>query len=187
MLSDDELGSEDLAMRLRDGDPDALAEAYRRHSRLVHTLAVRSLGNHTDAEDVTQQVFVSAWRGRHSLDPDRGPLGAWLVGITRHAIVDALRQRSRRVVDAQRAATASQPEPEGMIDAVVTDRILIGHALDTLGEPRQTIVRLALIEDHTHEQIATSLGLPLGTVKSHIRRGLLQLRSTLGEVRNDAS
>ena len=74
---------DDIAERLRDGSREALEEAYARWASLVHTLAVRSLGNHHDAEDVTQQVFVSAWNSRHTLRPDKGTVPGWLVGLNK--------------------------------------------------------------------------------------------------------
>ena len=79
MSTGEQVDVDDLAVRLRDGSRDALAEAYREWSSLVHTLALRSLGNHHDAEDVTQQVFVAAWRSRHTLRPERG-IGRRLAG-----------------------------------------------------------------------------------------------------------
>ena len=100
----------DLAVRLRDGSPDALAEAYDRWASLVHTLALRSLGSHHDAEDVTQQVFVSAWRSRHTLRPERGSVPGWLVGITRHRIADVHAQRARSARDAEAVAGQAAPD-----------------------------------------------------------------------------
>ena len=102
---------DDLAVRLRDGSRDALAEAYREWSSLVHTLALRSLGNHHDAEDVTQQVFVAAWRSRHTLRPDRGTVAGWLVGITRHTVADLHAKRARLARDAAAVAAQSLPAP----------------------------------------------------------------------------
>ncbi len=176
----------DLGERLRAGSREALEEAWTRWSGLVHTLAVRSLGNHHDAEDVTQQVFVAAWRGRHTLDPSRGTVPAWLVGITRRKIADAHGQRSRHRRDAEavgRESPAEQhaPPPEDRL----VDRLLLAEALDGLGEPRASTIRLALVEGLTHEQVAERLDLPLGTVKSHIRRGLGTLRARLEEVTRD--
>ncbi len=183
--SDSVLPAVELTARFSAGDVDAMAEVYARHSKLVYTLALRSLGNHHDAEDVTQQVFVGAWRGRHTLDPGKGPLGAWLVGITRHTVNDVLAQRARTTRNL--AAVAANPEPSASaFDNAVTDRVLVAHALESLGEPKATILRLALGEGETHEEISRRLDLPLGTVKSHVRRGLLQLRNTMKAVRTDA-
>ncbi len=179
---------DDLAVRLRDGSREALAEAYREWSALVHTLAVRSLGNHHDAEDVTQQVFVAAWRSRHTLRPERGSVAGWLVGITRHTVADHHAKRARQARDA--AAVAAHAGPEALAappDDQLAARLVLHDELGRLGEPRGTVVRMAFIEDLTHEQIAERLDLPLGTVKSHVRRGLTRLRTRLEEVNRDPS
>lgn len=172
----------ELAERLRGGDESALAEAYRLFAPLVFSLAHRSLRHREDAEDVTQQVFVAAWRGRHNLRLGDDSLPAWLVGITRHRIADAHEERtrvSRRVAAATVIPiTTSTPTPE----EEVVSSVVVAHALAGLGEPRQTIVRMAVIDGRTHPEIAEELGLPMGTVKSHARRGLLALRDTLKEV-----
>ena len=180
---------DDLAVRLRDGSRDALAEAYREWSSLVHTLALRSLGNHHDAEDVTQQVFVAAWRSRHTLRPERGSVAGWLVGITRHTVADLHAQAGppgpgRRGGRRPRAARTSTRAPP---DDQLAARLVLHDELGRLGEPRGTVVRMAFLEDLTHEQIAERLDLPLGTVKSHVRRGLTRLRTRLEEVNRDPS
>lgn len=178
----------DLLLRLRGGDQSALAEMYRAHAALVHTIALRMLSDHHEAEEVTQRVFVGAWNSRHTADPSRGSATAWLVGITRNTVADRLAQRARalRNLRAVGAAGASD-ERVPAVDTSVIDRVLIARALAALGEPRASVVRLSFAEDLTHEQIATSLKLPLGTVKSHLRRGLIQLRDSIKGVGADAS
>jgi RNA polymerase sigma-70 factor (ECF subfamily) len=91
----DRTSDEDVSGVFREGHPDALALVYERFGALVYSIALRSLRASSDAEDVTQQVFVSAWRSRGSFDPERGTLGGWLVTITRNKVADALRQRQR--------------------------------------------------------------------------------------------
>ena len=178
---------DDLAVRLRDGSRDALAEAYREWSSLVHTLAVRSLGNHHDAEDVTQQVFVAAWRSRHTLRPDRGSVAGWLVGITRHKVADVHERRARQARDAAAVAASAVPDEHAPSpDDQLAARLVLHDELTRLGDPRGTVVRMAFLEDLTHDEIARRLDLPLGTVKSHVRRGLLHLRARLEEVNHDA-
>ncbi|GAA2094880.1 sigma-70 family RNA polymerase sigma factor [Microlunatus panaciterrae] len=180
-MSDDELAAGFAA-----GVDACLAESYRRFAPLVHTLALRTLMNVSDAEDVTQQVFVSAWRGRGSYDPERGPLRAWLVGVTRHRIADRQAQRAReaRLVDAVEGVLVEPPVHPQTDEA--TDRVVLVDELHRLGDPRRTIFQLVFYEDHTYQQVADRLNLPLGTVKSHVRRGLLQMRSRLKEVTGEA-
>ncbi|WP_405558201.1 sigma-70 family RNA polymerase sigma factor [Streptomyces sp. NBC_01171] len=172
---------EELARGLVAGDEDCLAAVYRRWSSLVYALARRALGNAAEAEDVTQQVFLGVWRGRAGYRPDRGPLGGWIVGITRRKIFDALAARARRgeLVAAAAASlsrtalgseTAADPE-------TVLDRVLVRRELGRLPAAQRRVLYLAFYEDLTQPQIAARTGWPLGTVKSHARRGLHRLRS----------
>ncbi|MFI7061327.1 sigma-70 family RNA polymerase sigma factor [Kribbella sp. NPDC050124] len=177
----------DIAKGFAQGREESLAAAYRRWSRLVFTLAIRALGNSDDAEDVTQQVFVSAWRGRQTFDPAAGPLGSWLTGIARHRIADRLEARSRDRRNAAAVGENMAAQPVAAVDDQLVDRVLLADELDRIDEPRRTILRMAFYEDQSYPQIADRLDLPLGTVKSHARRGLLQLRDRLKEVDDDAS
>jgi RNA polymerase sigma factor (sigma-70 family) len=164
-----------LARRFAAGDPAALRDAYDRWSSAVYAIALRTLGAHHDAEDVTQQVFVRAWRGRDTFDLERGTLPGWLVGITRRQVSDRLSTRVHDLRVADRAGHAAPrhpaPEPDRVVDAVV-----VADQLDKLAPQVRTVLRLAFFDDLTHQQIAAVTGLPLGTVKSHLRRGMDRLR-----------
>ncbi|MEU0991510.1 sigma-70 family RNA polymerase sigma factor [Streptomyces sp. NPDC005953] len=175
---------ERLTNGLLAGDERCFATIYRRWGPLVHALAARTLGDAREAEDVTQQVFLAAWRGRSGFRPDRGPLGAWLVGIARRKTVDALAARSRRGELATAAARSpvrrtlhdGGASPEGALD-----RVLIVDELSRLPGPQREVLCLAFYEDLTQAQIAERTGIPLGTVKSHARRGLHRLRRRIGD------
>lgn len=170
----------DVGVGFADGEDWALEEAYRRWSALVHTLSLRALGDRTDAEDVTQQVFIKAWQSRDRFDCKRGSLASWLVGITKHAVADryGARDRDRRL--AQRTATlAAAPAGSQHESDQIADSIVVHSGVAQLGQPQRDILTLAFYEELTHDEIAARLNLPLGTVKSHIRRSLRRLRDHL--------
>jgi RNA polymerase sigma-70 factor (ECF subfamily) len=178
-------GDEELARGLVEGDEACLAAAYHRWSALVHGLAARSLVDVREAEDVTQQVFLGVWRGRHGYRPERGAMAGWIVGIARRKIADALTARTRRLdLLASVASATPLTAPGGHADEpceAVLDRVLVGRALAGLPSAQQRVLRLAFYEDLTQAQIAERTGWPLGTVKSHARRGLRRLRHGLGD------
>lgn len=169
------------------GDEESLTAVYRRWGPVVYALAQRALGDSREAEDVTQQVFLAAWRGRTGYRPELGSLAAWLTGITRHRIADALAARTRRAALVEGVgvlyAATDRGAHEGMDSTV--DRTLISQELARLPVPQRTVLRLAFYEDLTHPQIADRTGWPLGTVKSHARRGIRSLRLRLEDVRDD--
>ena len=171
---------DEVARRFTDGDERALAWAYERWAATVHGLAVRAVGPGPDAEDITQQTFVSAWTSRHRYDVVRGPLAGWLVGICRHRIADAfaVRERARRAESAAESLARDLPTAAAL-DSRVADRVLLLDELDRIDQPQRGIIEMAFFEDLTHVQIAARTGLPLGTVKSHIRRTLERLRDRL--------
>lgn len=172
----------DLTDGLLRADEEAFAAIYRRWGSLVHTMATRSLGDTHEAEDVTQQVFIGAWRGRHGFRPERGNVGAWLVGITRRKIVDALAARGRRLALAESAARDAAPaRPDQRAPEQVLDRVLLVEALSRLPHAQREVLCMAFYEDLTQAQIAERTGVPLGTVKSHTRRGLHRLRTVVDQ------
>lgn len=166
---------EDLADRFRTGDDDALREAYDRFARSVHRLAAAQLASPFDAEDVTQTVFVAAWQRRATFDPDRGTLPGWLMGITRRKIIDHLRERGRQIRNSE---AASRFVPSGEADDAdrLVQRLVVADAIGRLPDAERRLLKLAFYDDLSHQQIAATTNLPLGTVKSHLRRGLARLR-----------
>jgi RNA polymerase sigma-70 factor (ECF subfamily) len=170
-----EAADEALAMRFTLGDETILRDVYERWSSLVYTIALRSTGNKEDAADITQLVFIAAWKGREGFDMNAGALPAWLLGICRRKIADHFGSKSRNEV--------AQPEIDlgSVTDGVdhTIDRVVLADEIARLGDPQQKIMELAFFKDLTHSQIASLLDLPLGTVKSHIRRSLDRLKIRL--------
>jgi len=166
--------------RFRAGDEAALRQAFDRYGGMVHRVGLLRLGNHHDAEDLVQQVFVRAWKGRAGFNPDRGSLGSWLLGITRRQIADryAALDRDRKVLTA--AQSTAKPEADVKSSDRVVDRVVIGDELNRLPDEQRMVLRLAFYGDLSHSEIAATTGIPIGTVKSHIRRALIHLRKLWG-------
>ena len=169
----------DVEVRFHRGDEDALADVYDQHSSLVYSYCRRQLGAEA-ARDLTQEVFVAAWRARHRFDPEKGSIRAWLMGITKNKIIDLFRKRGRRP---QIADGAEVEHSSDEIDSVqveqIADRMVLATALDELPDRARSVVELSFYEQLTHPEIAERTGLPLGTVKSDIRRSLIKLRRQL--------
>ena len=169
-------GDDDILGRFRAGDEHALRLLYDRYGRAVLHLAYASVGNRADAEDVVQATFVAAWQSRDGYQPDRGSLLGWLLGIARRKAADLMRSRVRqnRVAETLRQVTPEDAGDRGA-DAVI-DRLVVVDELTTLEPDQRRVLELAFYDDLTHTQIAAVTGLALGTVKSHLRRGMARLR-----------
>ena len=167
-----------LAAAFVAGDERALRSAYDRWGGLVHAFCVRSLASRADAEEATAQVFVNAWRGRHGFDAAKGSLAGWLLGIARRVVADicAAAAREQQLRD---ALEQSRPEQEVTSPDQLVDRLLVADAMAQLRPEQRRAVGLAFYDGLTHQQVASTMGLPLGTTKTHIRRGLAVLRRRL--------
>lgn len=169
---------------IADADPQALERFYQRRGGLIYSLLLRMLVNEMEAQEFTQDTFVQIWRRAHRYDPRRSSPMAWTVMIARGLAMDRLRARSRR--SANHAAferEIASIEVEEITGAHQTERDELAAtcrtALHQLPEAQSRALQLAFLRGWTHEEIATAVGEPLGTVKARIRRGLLALRKAL--------
>lgn len=162
------------------GDQAALRLAFDQFGSLIFTYCVRRLGDRDAAADCAQEVFISAWRSRDRYDPSLGSLAAWLTGIARYRVIDAQRRAGStpEPQDPASSSTVADPGAEADTDQL-GDRLLVARAIETLPPRVQQVVSLAFYSDLTHTEIAQRLDLPLGTVKSDIRRALQRLRPHL--------
>lgn len=171
-----------LVNQLWAGDTDALATLYDRYAGMVYSLALKMLRDSADAEDLTQEVFVNLWQQR-KYQPDRGSLGSYLATYTRSRSLDRLRVSGGRrniLQKFQRTLTAVRP-PTPLDHATLSERQqYLRSALDQLPAAEREVLEIAYFEGLSQSKIAKRLGIPLGTVKSRSRQGLLRLRELLG-------
>ncbi|BCJ33957.1 RNA polymerase sigma factor [Actinocatenispora thailandica] len=166
-----------LPSQFRDGADGALRAVFDRYGPAVWRLARSVLPTATDAEDVLQATFVSAWQARESYDPARGSLLTWLLAIARRRSIDQLRARRRheRVMTVEAALSPSDAGRADGVDGIV-DRLVMADEIRQLPPEQQRLVHLAFFDDLSHQQIAQRTGLPLGTVKSRLRRAMSRLK-----------
>ena len=165
--------------RIATGDPAAVTDCIARYGGLIWALARRFLGNSPDSEDAVQDVFIELWKHAARFDPVRSSETTYVTMIARRRLIDRKRKAGRAP-----AQQALPDEPVG--PAQGRERIEVeeeaAKAAAVLGELRddeQRVIRMAVFEGLTHEEIAAATGLPVGTVKTHIRRGLIRVRERL--------
>jgi RNA polymerase sigma-70 factor, ECF subfamily len=166
-----------LISRVRAGDEDALAALHDRYAQIVYSVALRVLGETTEAEDILQEIFLQLWRNPQTFDSNRGSLGAWLAVITRHRAIDHLRRR-RPESDIEDVIVAVDTRLEQTTDrnmAIAKIRAVV----DRLPAEQRKPLEMAFFEGLTHSEIASKTGEPLGTIKTRIRSALLTLRKAL--------
>ena len=165
-----------LLQRVADRDEGAVRETIERYKGLVWSLARRLSPSRAEAEDAVQDVFVSLWKSAHRYDPSVAQEATFVAMIARRRLIDRLRKAGRRpdtVSEPQTPlADPSPPEPRLQSD----DTRVVAQAFTKLSEEQQRVLRLSIQHGQSHTQIAESTGMPLGTVKTHARRGLLKLR-----------
>jgi RNA polymerase sigma-70 factor (ECF subfamily) len=161
----------------------ALGSLYDESSSLVYSLALRVLGNEADAEEVTLDVYTQVWRRAAGYDPERGSVTAWLVTIARSRAIDKVRSRVGRAgleqpLEVCGEARTNTADPE-QHTAMNQQRRRVLAALDKLGPEQRSALELAYFSGLSHSELAARLGLPLGTVKTRIRLGMMKLRELL--------
>ncbi len=177
----------DLVARVAGGDADALGALYDLTLGAVHALALRVLGQAQDAEDVVVDVYLQVWERAGQYDVARGPALTWLRTLAWSRALDHYRRRQRehrrRGLHPEGADDAY--EDAWSVDAIAEqleprlDALAAAHAMQALTPPQRQVLQLLFGDDLSHAEAAQRLGWPLGTVKSHARRGLAVLRAAL--------
>ena len=171
-----------LIERIVARDEAAVAELYDRHCRLLFGLILRIIRDRSEAEEILQEVFVLVWTRAETYNVSLGPPAAWLVRIARNRAIDRLRAnnvRLRAVESAPAPAAAENPESRASLSE---QQRAVGRALDTLPPDQRELIEQAYFLGLTQSELAERFKLPLGTVKTRIRTGMLALRLQLAEV-----
>ena len=159
-------------------DEAAFDEFYGRYGRAVYAVVVRLIGDRADSEDVVQHAFTNVWRAAAGYRRERGPATGWLFAIARNAAVDALRSRAAPSRWDLPDLPDEGPGPDERASAA-EDAFRIHAAVDRLPDREREVIELAYFDGLSQSEVATQLGVPLGTVKTRTRRALAHLAHRL--------
>ena len=186
---------QELLQAISGGDAKALSEFYDRHSRLIYGSLLRLLGDTDDAEDILQEVFIQVWRKASTYKEDLGSPKNWLVRIAHNRGINLIRSRRQRGKNAE-ISIADEETGAAISSELIDDTLLsqtisaermqmIGIAMRDLPKDQSLLLDMAFFQGYSHSEISEYLKLPLGTVKTKIRNGLLSLRHSLGFLKSE--
>jgi RNA polymerase sigma-70 factor (ECF subfamily) len=177
-----------MLLRVCDGDQASFSALYDRLSGPLYSLALKMLGDPSEAQDALQEVFVQIWSRAKMYDPEKSSVFSWAVLMTRSRAIDRLRARARRLrvvgstadeVTHGEATDASTVESAADTVNKNDEAAHVRSLLNNLPEEQRQAIDLAFFGHLSHHDIAARLGQPLGTIKARIRRGLLKLREQI--------
>lgn len=164
------------------GNRAAFESLYRLSADRLFGICLRVLGNRAEAEEVLQEVYTAVWRKAARYDAGQGSVMAWMATVARNKAIDHLRTRPARgaqsTLDAAGQLADPGPSPDQHAEAS-GDQARLARCLDQLEPRRRSLIREAFFGGFTYEELATRMQAPLGSIKSWVRRGLMQLRSCL--------
>jgi RNA polymerase sigma-70 factor, ECF subfamily len=167
----------ELIERIAEGDRPAFEELYRRYARTVLGLALRRLGDRGRAEDAAQDAFVAIWRSARTYNRGRGHGAPWLYAVARNAITDGLRRTPEPTAELQEGP-GHEPDPSEHAEASWT-AWRVHRALEVLPPHERPVIELAYWRGLSQSEVAETLGIPLGTVKTRTRTALSRLADAL--------
>lgn len=176
----DDLGA--LLAAVARGDRDAFEAVYQRVAAPVYGLARRVVRDPAQAEEVAQEVLVTVWRTAARFDPARGSAMSWVMTLTHRRAVDRVRAE-QATSDREERAFRSETPPYDEVTETVEDRMRaerVRRCMGTLTELQHDALRLSYYQGYTYREVSTLLSVPLGTIKSRMRDGLIRLRDCLG-------
>lgn len=154
--------------RIQTKDEAALGALYDRYSALLFSLLLRITGERGAAEEILQDVFLTAWRSAATWDPQRGSARAWLITIARHRAIDFLRKRRIRFVPLEREPLSDESSPDEIAVSTLTSAV-VRESISSLPSMYRDVLEAVYFSGLTHRKAADLLSIPLGTVKSRLR------------------
>lgn len=173
--------AEAILQRIADGDQNAVQDCLKAYGGLVWSLARRMLRNQDDAEDAVQEIFLDIWKNAAKFDVSQASETTFVAMIARRRLIDRIRFTQRRISADSLEDILTEPAggSEREMQMLIEGREAF-KALDALRPEQKQVLQLSIIHGLSHQEIADTTGMPLGTVKTHARRGLLQARELLG-------
>jgi RNA polymerase sigma-70 factor (ECF subfamily) len=163
------------------GRSQAVEECMARYRGVVWRLARRMSPSEQDAEDAVQEIFVDVWKHAGRFDPAKGSETTFVATIARRRLIDRGRRRGRRPrIESIEEPAVIPAQVSGDRVAIADEAAVVARALADLRPEQRRVLEMTLLEGRTHQQVADATAMPLGTVKSHARRGLARVRSLLG-------
>lgn len=169
-----------VLQRMAQGDKRALADCMEQHGGLIWALSRRMSPTPSDAEDATQEIFLTLWKNAARFDPTRGSEAVFIATLARRLLINRYRQRRRRPAEVAVDENESlQWAASGLTSETSAEAQQASAALSSLRPEQQRIITLAVVHGLSQSEIAAQIGMPLGTVKTLMRRGLLRVREML--------
>jgi len=182
-FSQSQISDVELLSAISRGDEDALAYLFERYRTILFSVIVRIVFSREEAEDVLQEVFLQVWHKARDYDESRGKPFTWLVTLARSRAIDRLRSlgaRARAVDEATRDAV--EPVSDAELDSMYTEKQeRVQRALSELPEEQKRVLFMAYFEGCSQSEISDRTGVPLGTVKTRMRSGMIRLRELFGD------
>ncbi len=170
-----------ILQRIADGDGSAIQDCLDKYGGLVWSIARKMLRNSDDAEDAVQEIFVDIWKNAERFDESKSSETTYIAMIARRRLIDRIRYATRRISADSLDDVLLEPFTRADKDMQVSiEAGQAAEAMRTLRPEQQQVLRLSIIQGMSHQEISDAIGMPLGTVKTHARRGLLQVRENLG-------
>lgn len=173
--------SESILARVARGDSAAVRHCIEEFGGLVWSIARRMTRSRADAEDAVQEIFVDVWRSAARFDASQGSEKVFVTTIARRRLIDRIRRnRAELLMDGDEALEDVRFAVSGHHGEIRSDAERAASAIGRLRPEQRRVMRMGLVEGMTHSEIAAATGMPLGTVKTLMRRGLIQARRWLG-------